>query len=59
MPNDSIVRDEIKRINSPSVRGEFERMVLQDILDHAQLTGAEYLNDPKKAIKDYWEKKLK
>lgn len=58
MVMDSIVQDEIKRIHSPAVKSEFERMVLQDILDHAQLTGAEYFLAPKRVINDYWKNKL-
>lgn len=59
MKKDPIVQDEIKRIYATSHRSEFEWLVLHDILDHARLTGAEYLQNPKKIINDYWEKKLK
>ena len=56
--SDSIVQDEIKRIHASPVKSEFERMVLEDILDHTQLTGAEYLLAPKRVINDYWKNKL-
>jgi hypothetical protein len=43
---DSLVREEIARINAQSVRGDFELMVAQDI------------QSSNKTVIDFWEQKL-
>ena len=56
--SDSIVRNEINRINAPAQRSEFELVVHNDILQYAHQKGMEYHLDPKKCIREFWATKL-